>query len=210
LALFDYDNNELGTLVQYHPLTTNKGVLFLNGYLSASGYSFSSPDHFDVDDVLPCQVPLLDEIADILGNDVAFYNIDASLPRQFWSLAYDSFTAPGLPNYIACAPPAPVDPTFSNRTRSLILNLQNQGRPQQLGLIDTYSSVVSANLHLENGITGAIFVSKKADRDLASIGTFLKGWRGTRRATCGLSRLTRSRNKSISRPTAISPFTARR
>ena len=64
-----------------------------------------------------------------------------------------------------------VDPTFSNRTRSLILSLQNPVRPTELGLMDTYSSVVSANLHLENGVTGSIFLSKKADRDVASIGS---------------------------------------
>lgn len=76
-VLFDYDNDELGTLSPYDVKTSTKGVVFINGYLSASGYSFSSADHFDVNDILPCQVPLLDEIADILGQDVAFYNIDA-------------------------------------------------------------------------------------------------------------------------------------
>jgi len=170
-VLFDYDNDELGTLSPYNEMTSTKGVVFINGYQSSAGYTFSSPDHFDVNDVLPCQVPLLDEIAEVLGNDVAFYDIDASLPPQFWSFSYDYFTAPGLPNYIADAPPAPVDPTFANRTRSLLLSMQNPVRPTQLGLMDTYSSVVAANLHLENGITGAIFVSKKADRDIASIGT---------------------------------------
>jgi hypothetical protein len=170
-VLFDYDNDELGTLSPYDETKSTKGVAFINGYLSASGYSFSSPDHFDVNDILPCQVPLLDEIADILGEDVAFYNIDANLPQQFWSFSYDGFTAPGLPNYIANVPPAPADPTFSNRTRSLVLSMRNPVRPTQLGLMDTYSSVVSANLHLENGITGAIFLSKKADRDIASIGS---------------------------------------
>ena len=169
-VLFDYDNDGLGTLSPYDEAKSTKGVVFINGYLSSAGYTFSSPDHFDVNDVLPSQVPLLDEIAEVLGNDVAFYDIDASLPAQFWSFSYDYFTAPGLPNYIADAPPAPVDPTFANRTRSLLLSLQNPVRPTQLGLMDTYSSVVSANLHLENGITGAIFVSKKADRDIASIG----------------------------------------
>ena len=170
-VLFDYDNDELGTLSPYDETKSTKGVVFINGYLNASGYSFSSPDHFDVNDILPCQVPLLDEIADILGADVAFYNIDANLPQQFWSFSYDGFTAPGLPNYIANVPPAPVDPTFSNRTRSLVLSMRNPVRPTQLGLMDTYSSVVAANLHLENGITGAIFLSKKADRDIASIGS---------------------------------------
>jgi hypothetical protein len=170
-VLFDYDNNELGTLTTYDTSLSTKGVVFVNGYLGATGYNFSSPDHFDVNDVLPSQVPWLDEIADILGWDVAFYNIDASLPRQFWSLTYDSFTAPGLANYIPNVPPAPVDPTFSNRTRSLILSLQNPVRPQQVGLMDTYSSVVAANLHLQNGVTGSIFLSKKADRDIASIGS---------------------------------------
>ena len=170
-VLFEYDNNDLGTLSPFATEGSTKGAVFINGYLSASGYSFSSPDHFDVNDILPCQVPMLDEIAEILGYDVAFYNIDASLPQQFWTFANDSFTAPGLPNFIADVPPSPVDPTFSNRTRSLVLTMQNPVRPTQLGLMDTHSSVVSANLHLENGITGAIFVSKKADRDIASIGS---------------------------------------
>ena len=170
-VLFDYDNNDLGTLTSYDPTQSNKGVVFLNGYLSANGYTFSSPDHFDVNDVLPSNVPLLDEVAEIFGWDVAFFNLDASLPRQFWSLTYDSFTAPGVPNFIPNVPPAPVDPTFSNRTRSLVLNFQNALRPQQLGLMDTYSSIVSANLHLQNGVTGSIFLSKKADRDIASIGS---------------------------------------
>jgi hypothetical protein len=79
--------------LSYDETESTTGVVFINGYLSASGYSFSSPDHFDVNDIVPCQVPLLDEIADILGNDVAFYNIDASLPQQFWSLSYDAFTS---------------------------------------------------------------------------------------------------------------------
>ena len=106
-----------------------------------------------------------------MGFDLAFFNTDVSLPRQFWSLTYDTFTARGLPNFITNVPPPLVDPTFTNRTRSLILNLQNPLRPEQLGLMDTYSSVVSANLHLQNGVTGSIFLSKKADRDVASIGT---------------------------------------
>ena len=173
-VLFDYDNNELGTLTTDVAAGVadgaNRGIVFLNGYLGAAGYAFSSPDHFDVNDVLPSQVPLLDEIADILGNDVAFYNTDASMPRQYWNLAYDTFTAPGIANYLPNVPPAPVDPTFSNRTRSLVLNLQNPVRPMQLGMMDTYSSVVSANVLLQNGITGAIFLSKKADRNIASIG----------------------------------------
>ena len=37
--------------------------------------------------------------------------------------------------------------------------------------MDTFSSVVSVNLHLQNGVTGSVFVNKKADRDVASIGT---------------------------------------
>ena len=87
--------------------------MFLNGYLSAAGYTFSSPDHFDVNDVLPSQVPLLEQIADTMGFDVAFFNTDVSLPRQFWSLTYDTFTAPGLPNFIPNVPPSLVDPTFT-------------------------------------------------------------------------------------------------
>ncbi|HLZ07969.1 MAG TPA: hypothetical protein VKT80_05225, partial [Chloroflexota bacterium] len=169
--LFDYDNNELGTLNSYDSTLSNKGVVFINGYLGASGYAFSSPDHLDVNDVLPSQVPMLDQVAALMGQDVAFYNTDASLPRQFWTPVYDTFTAAGLPNFIPNVPPAPADPVFSNRVRSILLNLQNPLRPTDLGLIDTYASVVSTNIHLDNGITGAIFLNKKADRDVASIGT---------------------------------------
>ena len=170
--LFDYDNNDLGTLAPYDATQSTKGIVFLNGYLSASGYTFSSPDHFDVNDVLPSQIPLLEEIAGVMpGLDVAFYNPDVSLPRQYWSLVYDSFTGPGLPNFIPNVPPSIVDPAFTNRTRSLILSVQNSVRPTALGLMDTYSSVVSANLHLQNGVTGSVFLSKKADRDVASIGS---------------------------------------
>jgi hypothetical protein len=170
-VLFDYDNNDKADLLLYDPALTNKGVVFINGYLGATGYTFSSPDHFDVNDVLPSQVPLLDQVADLYGYEVAFYNTDLSLPRQYWSLTYDGLTAPGLPNYIANVAPAIVDPTFSNRTRSLLLNLENQVRPQAIGVMDTFSSVVSVNLHLQNGVTGSVFVNKKADRDVASIGT---------------------------------------
>ena len=170
-VLFDYDNNDLGTLIPYDPYGSTEGVVFINGYLSAAGYAFSSPDHFDVDDVLPSQVPLLEQIAAILGQDFAFFNVDPSLPQQYWSFAYDSLTAAGLPNFIANVAPSIADPTFSNRTRSLILSLQNPVHPTEIGLIDTYSSVVSAGLHLANGVTGSIFLSKKADRDVASIGS---------------------------------------
>jgi hypothetical protein len=170
-VMFDYDNNDLGDLESYDDILTNKGVVLLNGYLGASGFNFSSPDHFDVNDVLPSQVPWLDMVADIFGYEVAFYNTDLSLPRQFWSLSYDGLTGPGLPNYIASVPPSIADPSFSNRTRSLLLNFENQVRPQALGAMDTLSSVVSINLHLQNGVTGSIFMSKKADRDVVSIGT---------------------------------------
>ena len=170
-VLFDYNNNDLGTLSPYNSTESTKGVVFLNGYLSAAGYSFSSPDHFDVDDVLPSQVPLLDQIANAMGQDVAFYNPDVSLPRQYWNLSYDTFTGPGLPNFIPNVPPSIVDPGFSNRTRSLLLSIQNPVRPDALGLVDTFSSVVSASLHLQNGVTGSVFLSKKADRNVASIGS---------------------------------------
>ncbi len=170
-VLFDYDNNDLGTLKPYDPAKSTKGVVFINGYLGAAGYAFSSPDHFDVNDVLPSQVPLLEQIASVFGFDVAFFNTDVSLPRQFWSMVYDTFTAAGLPNYISNVPTPTADPAFGNRTRSLILSLRNSVRPTELGLMDTYSSVVSANLHLQNGVTGSVFLSKKADRDVASIGT---------------------------------------
>jgi hypothetical protein len=170
-VLFDYDNNDLGDLASYDPDLTNKGVVCINGYLGATGYSFSSPDHFDVNDVLPSQVPLLDQVANLYGYAVALYNTDLSLPRQYWSLTYDGVTGPGLPNYIPNVPPSIADPTFSNRTRSLLLNLENKVRPQAIGVMDTFSSVVSVSLHLQNGVTGSIFLNKKADRDVASLGS---------------------------------------
>ena len=170
-VLFDYDNNDLGNLASYHPDRVNTGMVLLNGYLGATGYSFSSPDHFDVQDVLRSQVPLLDQVADIYGYEIAFYNTDLSLPRQYWSLTYDGLTAPGLPNYIPNVPPAVADPTFGNRTRSLLLNFENQVHPQQVGVMDTFSSVVSVSLHLKNGVTGSVFLNKKADRDVASLGS---------------------------------------
>jgi hypothetical protein len=172
-VLFDYNNNDFGTLSSYSEQESTKGLVFLNGYLGGGGYMFSSPDHFDVNDVLPCQLPLLEQVAGILGEnwDIAFYNTDVSLPRQFWSMTYDSFTTPGLPNFIANVGPSPVDPTFSNRTRSLLLSIQNAVRPQQLGIIDTYNSLMSCSLHLQNGVTGSVFLQKKADRDIVSLGT---------------------------------------
>ena len=66
-VLFDYDNNDLGTLSPYDPTQSTKGVVFLNGYLSASGYASPAPTTSMSNDVLPSQVPLLEEIADILG-----------------------------------------------------------------------------------------------------------------------------------------------
>ncbi|KAK7883583.1 hypothetical protein LTR67_011081 [Exophiala xenobiotica] len=77
----------------------------------------------------------------------------------------------GLPNFISNVPPASADPNFTNRTRSLILSFENSVRPEHLGLMDTYSSVVSANIHLQNGITGYVFLSKKAERHMVSIGS---------------------------------------
>jgi hypothetical protein len=172
-VLFDYDNNDQGTLSPYDSNLSTKGLVFLNGYLGASGYAFSSPDHVDVNDVLPSQLPLLEQITGTMGQnwDVAFYNVDVSLPQQFWSFSYDTMTAAGVPDFIANVPPSQADPTFTNRTRSLVLNLQNPVRPQQLGIMDTYNSVVAANLTLENGVTGSVFLSKKADRNVDSIGS---------------------------------------
>ncbi len=172
-VLFDYNNNDLGNMTAYDPTTSTRGLVFLNGYLGINGYMFSSPDHFDVDDIRPSYIPQLEQVTNIMGQgwDFGFYNTDTDLPRQYWSLTYDTFTAPSLPNFIANTAPSAVDPTFTNRTRSLVLNLQNNVRPTAIGLMDTYSSVVSANLHLQNGVTGSIFLSKKADRDVASIGT---------------------------------------
>ena len=48
-------------------------------------------------------------------------------------MTYDTFTAPGLPNFIANVPPSLADPTFTNRTRSLILSLQNPVAPDAIG-----------------------------------------------------------------------------
>lgn len=185
-VLFDYDNNDLGTLSPYDSDLSTKGLVFLNGYLGAGGYAFSSPDHVDVNDVLPSQVPLLEQITGTMGEywDISFYNADVSLPQQFWSFSYDTLTAAGIPNFIANVPPSQADPTFSNRTRSLVLNLQNPVRPRELGIMDTYSSVVAANLTLENGVTGSVFLSKKADRNVDSIGSNPVG--ATSFPLCGL------------------------
>ena len=172
-VVFDYDNNDRGTLDVYDAATSNKGLVFVNGYLSGAGYAFSSPDHMDVNDVLPSELPLLEQVASTLGLgwDVAMYNVDVTLPREFWTFSYDTATAPSLPNFIPNVPPAPADPSFTNRTRSVLLNLENPIQPSQIGLMDTYSSVVSANLVLDNGVTGGVFLSKKADRNVASIGS---------------------------------------
>ena len=172
-VLFDYDGNELGTMATYDPAASTKGLVLLTGYLGPTGYAFSSPDHFDVDDVLPSQEPLLEQITQSLGGDwdFAFYDVDISLPEQFWSFTYDGFTPPSVPNFVTDVPTPPADPLFANRTRSLLLNFENSVRPQQLGLVDTYSSVVSANIHLQNGVTGSVLLSKKADRNVASIGS---------------------------------------
>ena len=172
-VIFDYDNNDLGTLDTYDPSASTKGLVFVNGYLSGGGYAFSSPDHMDVNDVLPSELPLLEQVASTLGLgwDVAMYNVDVTLPREFWTFSYDTATAPSLPNFIPNVPPAPADPGFTNRTRSVLLNLQNPVQPTQIGLMDTYSSVVSANLVLDNGVTASVFLSKKADRNVAAIGS---------------------------------------
>ncbi len=172
-VLFNYDNNDLGNMTTYDGYDTTRGIVFLNGYLGANGYMFSSADHFDVDDILPSYTPQLEYVTKIMGQgwDFGFYNVDLNLPRQYWSLTYDTFTAPSIPNYIPNVPPSIVDPTFTNRTRSLVLNFQNNLRPTTVGLMDTYSSVVSASLHLQNGVMGSIFLNKKADRDIACIGT---------------------------------------
>jgi hypothetical protein len=172
--LFDYDNDDLGTMTSttYSSDKSTKGIVLLSGYSSANGYDFSSPDHFDVNDVLPSQVPFLEQVSEAMGAgwDMSFYNVDISVPRQFWSMAYDALTAPGLPNFISNVPPSQADPGFTNRTRSLILSLENVVRPVQLGLMDTYSSVVSVNLRLQNGITGSVFLNKKSERDMVQIG----------------------------------------
>ena len=60
---------------------------FLNGYLGAAGYAFSSPDHFDVNDVLPSQTAAARADRRHDGHwDVAFYNTDVSLPRAVLEL----------------------------------------------------------------------------------------------------------------------------
>lgn len=154
---------------------TAKGILFLNAYLNGSGYQFSSPDHFDVDDLLEQQVPLLENVAGTLQYPATIYNTDMSLPRQFWSVSYDAITPAGLPNYSSSTYPftalPPLDQTFSNRYRTLCLIAFNED-PSAVGVMDTYSSVVSNNIHLSgSNVTGSVFLSKKADRDIASLGS---------------------------------------
>ena len=117
--LFDYDNNDLGTLSPYDSTQSTKGIVFLNGYLSAAGYTFSSPDHFDVNDVLPSQVPLLEQIAaGMPGLDVAFYNPDVSLPRQYWSLSTTPSPAPAFPtSFRMSLLPSSTPPSPTGRAR---------------------------------------------------------------------------------------------
>jgi hypothetical protein len=164
-VLFEYDTNDMGL----KGIETNKGLLFLNGYLDPSGYLFSSPDRFDVNDVLPSQVPRLEQMADILDYDASFYDIDLNLPRQYWNLTFDTFTSLGKSRIFGKLTAG--DLSFSNRTRSLILNFQNSVCPTQLDVVDTTNSLVSANLRLKNGISGSILLNKVADREFASIGT---------------------------------------
>ena len=123
--------------------------------------------------MLPSQVPLLEQIAGVMGRASTSPSTTptSACRASTGALSTTPSPRPGLPNYIPNVPPSLVDPTFTNRTRSLILSVQNPVRPTELGLMDTYSSVVSANLHLQNGVTGSVFLSKKADRDVASIGS---------------------------------------
>ena len=133
-VLFDYDNNDLGNLDAYDPDAHQQGRGASSTAISARPGTASPARTISTSTTCcPSQVPLLDQMADLFGYEVAFYNTDLSLPRQYWSLTYDGLTAPGLPNYIANVPPAIADPTFSNRTRSLLLNLENPVRPQAIG-----------------------------------------------------------------------------
>ena len=113
-VLFDYDNNDLGTLTAYDPTQSTKGVVFINGYLGASGYTFSSPDHFDVNDVLPSQVPLLDEVADIfgLGRGVLQHGRQLAAPVLEYDLRHlhRAGGAEFHPQRSACRPSIPTSP----------------------------------------------------------------------------------------------------
>ena len=42
-VLFEYDNDDLGTLSPYQAKESTKGVVFINGYLGVSGYAFPAP-----------------------------------------------------------------------------------------------------------------------------------------------------------------------
>src|SRR5438105_15962558 len=45
-VLFDYDNNDIRTLVPYHPSESTKDLLLLNCCLGPTEYRFATPDHF--------------------------------------------------------------------------------------------------------------------------------------------------------------------
>ena len=45
-VLFDYDNNDLGTLASYDPTRSTKGVVFINGYLCCRGVCLLEPRSF--------------------------------------------------------------------------------------------------------------------------------------------------------------------
>jgi hypothetical protein len=117
----------------YDPSKSTEGLVFLNGYLGANRYVFSSPDHLNVNDIVPSPIPLLEQISKITGQDVAFDNSDLGLPRQYWTLTRDVFTGAGFPNFLPDIPPSPVDPTFSNRTPLLLLLLQKDVQLTRLG-----------------------------------------------------------------------------
>ena len=66
-VLFDYDNNDLGRPARLRPRRSpTRAWCSSTAIWARPGYSFSSPDHFDVNDVLPSQVPLLDQVADLV------------------------------------------------------------------------------------------------------------------------------------------------
>jgi hypothetical protein len=136
-----------------------RGLVFLNGYLDSSGFLFTNGSNFDVNDITESHLPMLEHNARLNHEDISTSNVDIRLPKDFWLLRYDSA----------------LGGSDQAGVRSLLLNandLNSNRLPTQIGVMDTYSSVVSTNIHLLNNVTGGIFMNKKAERSVIKVTHF--------------------------------------
>ena len=170
-VLFEYDNDDLGTFGRSTAPTRPRASCSSTATSARRATASPAPTTSTSTTCCRRQVPLLEQIADIDGLRRGVLQYRREPPAPVLEHDVRRVDRPGTAELHPNVPPSIADPAFSNRTRSLILSLQNPVHPEQLGMMDTYSSVVSANLHLRNGVTGSVFLSKKADRDVASLGT---------------------------------------